>query len=114
MKRRVARHLTYALVSKSNSERDIRSDTDRDGEFSEDRDDPEFDTVESLDSDRLHDSLRSLLPKLIQRLSPRQKQLLEAVRLQGLDPSKAWAKRSDWNGLVSKAKRIRKAHSGSR
>lgn len=99
---------------KSNSGRDIRSNIDCDGEFSEDRDDPEFNMIESLDSDRLHDSLRSLVPVLIQRLSPSQKQLLEAVLLQGKDPSKAWKSRSDWNGLVSKAKRVGKAHSGSR
>lgn len=93
---------------------EIKSNIDCNGEFSEDRDDPEFNMIESLDSDRLHDSLRSLVPELIQRLSSRQKKLLEAVLLQGIDPSKAWAKRSDWNGLVSKAKRVRKAHSGNR
>jgi hypothetical protein len=99
---------------KSNSGRDIRSNIDCDGEFSEDRDDPEFNIIEVLDSGRLHDDLRSFLPELIQRLNFRQKQLLEAVLLQGIEPSKAWKSRADWNGLVSKAKRVRKAHAGDR
>ncbi len=99
---------------KSENGREIRSNIDCDNEISEDRDDPEFNMIESLDSDRIHDLLRSLLPELILRLSPSQKQLLEAVLLQGIDPSKAWENRSDWNGIGNKGKRIRKAHSGNR
>jgi hypothetical protein len=99
---------------KSNSGRDIRSNIDCDGEFSEDREDPDFNMIESLDSERLHDFLRPLVPLLYQKANDSEKRLLVRLLIEGMDPSEAWEKRSHYNGLVNKGKRVRKAHSGNR
>ena len=73
-----------------------------------------IESIESLDPDRRHDLRNALLPKLSRRANLSQKELLKAVLLQGEDPSKVWKSRSDWNGLMNKAARIGKAHSGNR
>jgi hypothetical protein len=97
----------------SAKERDrVAANVDQDIDDPDDGGSREFNSIESLDPDRRHDLLNSLLPELIRRANPRQRELLEAVLLQGNDPSKAWKSRSDWNGLMNMAMRIGKAHSG--